>query len=51
MTTVTKPHAMTLYYRNGSSDKEYRVWIEAKDDGWVVNSSWGRRGSALSTGT
>jgi predicted DNA-binding WGR domain protein len=42
---------MTLYYRNGSSDKEYRVWIEAKDDGWIVNYAWGRRGASLSTGT
>jgi len=42
---------MILYFRNGSSDKEYRVWIEAKDDGWVVNFAYGRRGASLSTGT
>ncbi len=51
MTTVTEPQSMILYFRNGSSDKEYRVWIEAKDAGWVVNFAYGRRGASLSTGT
>lgn len=51
MTTVTEPTSMILYLRNGSSDKEYRVWVEAKDDGWVVNFAYGRRGASLATGT
>ena len=37
MTTAMAAKTATLYYRNGSSDKEYRVWIEAKEDGFVVN--------------
>ncbi len=41
----------SLYYRLGSSDKEYHVRLEAKEDGFVVNTAFGRRGSTLSTGT
>ncbi len=41
----------SLYYREGSSDKEYHVRLEAKDGGFVVNIAYGRRGSTLSTGT
>ena len=41
----------SLYYREGSSDKEYHARLEAKDDGFVVNIAYGRRGSTLSTGT
>ena len=41
----------SLYYREGSSDKEYHVRLEAKDNGFVVNIAFGRRGSTLSTGT
>jgi bifunctional non-homologous end joining protein LigD len=44
--------ATSLYYRNGSSDKVYRAWIEAaQSGGYHVLVAWGRRGSALSTGT
>lgn len=42
---------ITLYYREGSSDKVYQVSIESKDDGYAVNFAYGRRGSTLSTGT
>ena len=41
----------SLYYRQGSSDKEYHVRLESKGDGFVVNTAFGRRGSTLSTGT
>jgi len=41
----------TLYYREGSSDKVYRVAIETRDGGYVVNTAFGRRGTTLSTGT
>ena len=41
----------SLYYRAGSSDKEYHVRLEAKAAGFVVNIAYGRRGSTLSTGT
>ena len=40
-----------LYYREGSSDKVYRVSLEERDGGYVVNFAYGRRGSTLSTGT
>jgi bifunctional non-homologous end joining protein LigD len=41
----------SLYYKDGNSDKEYHVVIDEKDSGFVVNCSWGRRGSTLQTGT
>jgi len=41
----------TLYYREGASDKVYRVSLEERDGGYVVNFAYGRRGSILSTGT
>lgn len=40
-----------LYFREGGSDKEYHARIEARDDGFVVNFAYGKRGAALSTGT
>ena len=49
--TMEEPQSTSLYYRQGSSDKEYHVRLEAKDDGFVVNIAYGRRGSTLSTGT
>jgi predicted DNA-binding WGR domain protein len=45
------PQTTSLYYREGSSDKEYHVRLEAQHDGYVVNIAYGRRGSTLSTGT
>lgn len=51
MTTIAEPRAASLYYSNGSSDKEYHVRLDARDAGFVVNFAYGRRGSALSTGT
>ena len=42
---------ITLYYREGSSDKIYQVAIEEQNGGWVVHYAYGRRGSALTTGT
>jgi bifunctional non-homologous end joining protein LigD len=41
----------TLYFREGSSDKVYTAAIEEKDGLFVVNCSWGRRGSTMQTGT
>ncbi len=41
----------TLYFREGSSDKVYRVAIEPRDGGYAVNTAFGRRGTTLSTGT
>ena len=42
---------VSLYYLEGSSDKVYQAALEAKEDGWVVNFAYGRRGSTLTSGT
>jgi bifunctional non-homologous end joining protein LigD len=42
---------ITLYYRDGSSDKVYQASVEQVSGGWVVNFAYGRRGSALQSGT
>jgi bifunctional non-homologous end joining protein LigD len=42
---------VTLYYREGSSDKVYQCAIEASGNAFVVNFAYGRRGSTLNTGT
>lgn len=49
--TIEELKTTSLYYREGSSDKEYHVRLEPKDSGFVVNIAYGRRGSTLSTGT
>lgn len=40
-----------LFYRDGSSDKEYHAAINAVDGGFTVTFAYGRRGSALTAGT
>jgi bifunctional non-homologous end joining protein LigD len=42
---------ITLYYREGSSDKVYQASITPKDGGYVVQFAYGRRGATLQTGT
>jgi bifunctional non-homologous end joining protein LigD len=42
---------ITLYYREGSSDKVYHAVIEPQGEGFVVNIAYGRRGSTMNTGT
>ena len=49
--TMEELKTTSLYYRQGSSDKEYHVRLEAQGEGFVVNTAFGRRGSTLSTGT
>ena len=49
--TTEETQSISLYYREGASDKEYHVRLEPKDTGYVVNIAYGRRGSTLSTGT
>ena len=44
-------HRVTLYYREGSSDKVYSACIEPRGPGFVVNFAYGRRGNTLTTGT
>jgi bifunctional non-homologous end joining protein LigD len=43
--------SITLYYREGSSDKVYQATLEPRDGAFVVNFAYGRRGSTLNTGT
>lgn len=43
--------AVSLYYQNEGSDKVYQVGIEKAEGGFVVNFSFGRRGSTLKSGT
>lgn len=54
MTATASPAAesVTLYYREGSSDKVYQCSIEPSGgDLFVVNFAYGRRGTTLQTGT
>jgi bifunctional non-homologous end joining protein LigD len=48
---MSEPRSITLYNREGSSDKVYQVQLEAADGGFVVNYANGRRGSPLKSGT
>ena len=50
MNTVT-PERITLYYREGSSDKVYQAVIEPAGGQFIVNVAYGRRGATLTTGT
>lgn len=43
--------SITLYCREGSSDKVYQVHLRAQAQGWVVDYANGARGKALRTGT
>lgn len=40
-----------LFFQEGTSDKVYHTTLEKIGNGYVVNYSYGRRGSALKTGT
>lgn len=43
--------SITLYYREGSSDKVYQTSIQSESSGYMVHFAYGRRGSTLTTGT
>jgi bifunctional non-homologous end joining protein LigD len=51
MNAVESADRLSLYYRQGSSDKVYQVAMEPRDGLFVVNFAYGRRGSTLVTGT
>ena len=54
MTTQTKTNneSISLYYKEGGSDKVYHVQlVEHTDKNFVVNFQYGRRGQSLQTGT
>lgn len=40
---------VALYYKEGTSDKEYHVHLTKKAGGYVVSIEYGRRGSSLTT--
>lgn len=42
---------ISLYYKDGSSDKEYHAQLAPKNDLWVVNFQYGRRFSTLKAET
>jgi len=42
---------VTLYFKQGGSDKVYQAAIEEVDDGFMVNFAYGKRGSALRKGS
>ena len=43
--------SITLYYRQGASDKVYQASLAPRDGGYVVAFAYGRRGAALTAGT
>lgn len=49
--TATPTDNITLYYREGSSDKVYQAALEPAGDRFTVTFAYGRRGSTLNTGT
>ena len=42
---------ITLYFREGPSDKVYQASLLPQDGGYVVHFAYGRRGSTLNTGS
>lgn len=50
MNTVVM-QSTSLYFKDSTSDKVYNITLEEADGGYVVNCSWGRRGSALQSAT
>ena len=42
---------VSLFFQQGTSDKEYHIQLEKDNGGYVVNFQYGRRGSALKSGT
>ena len=52
MNTVSETsERVSLYYREGSSDKVYQAAIEPAGNQFLVNFAYGRRGTTLTTGT
>ena len=41
----------SLFYNEGGSDKVYHIQVVPKENGYVVNFQYGRRGAALQEGT
>jgi bifunctional non-homologous end joining protein LigD len=45
------PESISLYFSEGSSDKEYHADLAPSGEGYVVTFRYGRRGAALTSGT
>lgn len=45
-----KEESITLFFREGSSDKVYQAELKQEGDGWNVHFAYGRRGAAMTTG-
>jgi len=43
--------SVSLFYRDGSSDKEYNVFLDGSNGMYIVNFTYGRRGNATASGT
>lgn len=43
--------SISLFFQEGSSDKQYDVSLEKKDSGFVVNFKYGRRGNVNNSGS
>jgi bifunctional non-homologous end joining protein LigD len=50
VSNTPQAETITLYFREGSSDKVYQAAIEPAGELFVVNFAYGRRGSTLQTG-
>ena len=42
---------VSLFYQQGSSDKEYHIFLRKKGSGYVVDIQYGRRGNSLTCST
>ena len=51
MLTIQSTDSITLYFREGNSDKIYQAAIAPEREGFTVTFAYGRRGSAMNTGT
>ena len=49
--TSTIIKSVTLYFRQGRSDKVYQAAIEERGDRFIVSFAYGRRGTTLKAGT
>ena len=47
----SKGGEVSLYFQQGSSDKEYHIQLKQQGEGYVVNFQYGRKGKALKAGT
>ena len=49
--SIDRIQSTSLYFHEGTSDKEYHAAIEPKAGGFIVTFAYGRRGNTLTVGT